>query len=166
MNKILKELTDFPYQYISEDGNLVSFRFNKIYEPAPFFDRDGYKRFMVYDKKGKRRAMAAHRLVYSAWVGKLINGLTIDHKDNQKLNNHFSNLAQMTFSENSKKENTGKCNPRKNRKLSKEQIINIFKMREQGVSFNEISKRIGMSPAMSWHILKGKTYYDISKGTY
>ena len=73
MNNTLKEIPNFPYQYISEDGHLVSF-VNGLYEPAPFYDWDGYKRYMVYDKNKKRKGMAAHRLVYLAWVGDLVDG--------------------------------------------------------------------------------------------
>lgn len=161
MNKILKEIPGFPYQYISEDGHLVSFK-NGLYEPAPFYDRDGYKRYVVYNESGKRKGVGAHRLVYSAWIGNLIDGPTVDHKDEDKKNNHYLNLEQMTFEKNTSKSVNGKCDPRKSRKLTKETIESVFKMRSQGMSYNAISRKINMSPAMSWHIVNGTTYFDIT----
>lgn len=157
------QIKNFPNYYCDEFGNI--FKGKDMTPVKPWKDRDDYKRVMIYDLTGKRRNVAIHRAVYSCFVGELIDGLTIDHDDNNKHNNHFSNLVQMSFSDNSKKENVGKCNPRKNRKLSQEVIDSVFIMRGQGMSYNEISRFIGMSPAMSWHIIKGKTYYDISKGT-
>jgi len=161
----LKEIPGFPFQYISEDGHLVSF-YKKLYEPACFVDRDGYKRYPVYNANGKRVGMAAHRLVYAAYVGQLVDGLSIDHSDNDKKNNHYTNLVQMSHADNTRKEKKGKSNPRKNRKLSAEDIEKCFLLREKGYTYPKISTELGMSPSMSWHIIKGKTYYDISGVTH
>ena len=162
----LINIKNFSNYYCDEDGNIFKHRLGEFLPCAHWIDKDNYHRIMMYNDEGKRKSMAIHRVVFQCFVGDLIGGLTIDHQDNNKENNHFTNLKQMTFSENSKKANVGKCDPRKNRKLSKEIISSVFKMREQGISYNDISRIIGMSPSMSWHILKGNTYYDISKAGY
>jgi len=160
------KIKNFSNYYCDENGNIFKMKQGQLSPCSHWIDKDNYHRIMMYNDDGKRKSMAVHRVVYQCFVGELIDGLTIDHQDSIKSNNHFSNLVQMSFSENSKKENVGKTNPRSNRKLTPEIINSVFKMRSEGVSFNEISRRIGMSPAMSWHIIKGKTYYDISTGKY
>ena len=44
--------------------------------------------------------LPTHRLVYSTWVGGIPEGLTINHEDCHKCNNHYSNLTAMTRAEN------------------------------------------------------------------
>jgi len=158
----LIQIKNFSNYYCDESGNIFKNKLGEFIPRSHWIDRDNYHRIMMYNDSGKRKSMGVHRVVYSCFVGDLIDGLTVDHNDNDKKNNHFSNLVQMSFSENAKKAVVGKCNPRSNRKLSQEVISSVFKMREQGISYNEISRLIGMSPAMSWHIINGNTYYDLA----
>jgi len=48
-----------------------------------------------YNKKIK--TVLIHRLVYENFVGELIKGMVIHHKDGNKLNNHFTNLEQLDY---------------------------------------------------------------------
>jgi Na+-translocating ferredoxin:NAD+ oxidoreductase RnfG subunit len=41
-----------------------------------------------------------HRIIYRKFAGKLLKTKVIHHKDNNGLNNHINNLAQVTQSEN------------------------------------------------------------------
>lgn len=161
----LVQIKNFSNYYCDESGNIFKHKFGQFVPCNHWIDRDGYHRIMMYNDSGKRKSMGVHRVVYSCFVGDLADGLTIDHKDENKKNNHYSNLEQMTFEENCSKSVNGKCDPRNNRKLTREIIESVFKMRDSGLSYNAISKAINMSPAMSWHILKGKTYYDMA-GSY
>lgn len=45
----------------------------------------------------KAKKFLIHRLVYSTFVGDLIKGLAVHHKDGNKTNNHFSNLEQVNY---------------------------------------------------------------------
>lgn len=63
----------------------------------------GYK--VVYlHHKNKSTPWLVHRLVYLVFKGELIDGMDIDHYDNDKTNNHYSNLQQITRRENTSKD--------------------------------------------------------------
>ena len=47
-----------------------------------------------------RSAELSHRIIYAMKIGKLINGMDIDHIDGNKTNNLVNNLRQVTRSEN------------------------------------------------------------------
>jgi hypothetical protein len=51
---------------------------------------------VVLNKDNIRKSVTIHRLVYSHFVGELINGMGINHKDGNKLNCHYKNLEQIT----------------------------------------------------------------------
>lgn len=57
----------------------------------------------LYDRQSKKR-FAVHRLVYSVFIGELIDGLCIDHIDNNQSNNNLNNLQQITQLQNVRKE--------------------------------------------------------------
>lgn len=65
----------------------------------PGIDYNG--RYMVgLNDCDRHRGTAVSRLVYEAFKGELISGLVIDHIDNNRSNNHISNLQQITQQEN------------------------------------------------------------------
>ena len=49
---------------------------------------------------GKRRQTSIHRVVAGAFLGIPVDGMEVNHKDGNKLNNHVSNLEWVTKSEN------------------------------------------------------------------
>jgi hypothetical protein len=53
-------------------------------------------------QNGKRVNQLVHRLVAEAFIGKIENGLEVNHKDGDKLNNRVENLEIVTKSENCK----------------------------------------------------------------
>lgn len=62
-------------------------------------DKNGYHRINIfYD--GKINTVLAHRLVYETFLGERPDGMTINHKDLNKINNCVSNLELITASEN------------------------------------------------------------------
>lgn len=65
------------------------------WRPLIIHVKKGYA-FYKYDSK----ILAAHRIVYQKFNGDLVCGLEINHKDGNPLNNHCSNLEQVTKSEN------------------------------------------------------------------
>lgn len=56
---------------------------------------DGYAKVRY-----KYKYLQVHRVVFQKFVGDLNPHLQINHKDGNRLNNHFSNLEQVTQSEN------------------------------------------------------------------
>ena len=63
----------------------------------------GYMRLNLSDGN-KREHFLVHRLVYQAFNGELIDGLSIDHIDNDKTRNTPENLQQITHRENNTKD--------------------------------------------------------------
>lgn len=96
-----RPIPGFRNYQISEDGDVFSLVRNKMI--AQSFNWAGYKVVTITDDTGYRAPRKVHRLVYLAFVGKLIDGMVVDHKDDNKLHNHYTNLQQITPSENSTK---------------------------------------------------------------
>lgn len=102
---------------VFENGDILNYKgFN------PFtLDNDGYR--MIY-MKDKMARYAVHRLVAETFVENKYPDIRkhINHKDGNKLNNHFSNLEWCTNAENLKHAwetglNTGNKNPNPNYKI-------------------------------------------------
>lgn len=58
----------------------------------PFLNNSGYLRIRLFDKNGKAKAYYIHRLVAEAFIPNPKDLPQVNHKDCNKLNNHFSNL--------------------------------------------------------------------------
>jgi len=75
------------------------FKFYKrlgVMKEAPIrLDKDGYG-LVTINKKTYR----VHRLIWTFFNGPIPNGLQINHKDGDKLNNNLANLELMTYQEN------------------------------------------------------------------
>ena len=85
---------------IYNDGRIYSNLTHKFLRTkiTPF----GYESIGLYISPGNYKWFFIHRLVTMAFLGKLLKGLQVNHKDGKKLNNHISNLEYMTQSENAK----------------------------------------------------------------
>jgi hypothetical protein len=60
---------------------------------------NGYRRVELNSEAG-RKCIFVHRLVAEAFIGPYPDGLVINHKDGNQLNNHASNLEYVTQAEN------------------------------------------------------------------
>ena len=78
---------------ISEYGDVYSERTNRFLKPA--HTASGHQRVDIYGKH-----TFIHRMVYQTWIGNVPNGLQINHRDDNKDNNHYSNLYAGTQKEN------------------------------------------------------------------
>ena len=63
--------------------------------------KKGYKRVDISYQKGK----IVHQLVYENFIGPRNMSLVIDHIDGNRLNNHYTNLQQISSRENTHKGN-------------------------------------------------------------
>lgn len=89
--------------FISEYGDVISIsKKGKIKFLKNSITHDGYARIALKYEKGKEKKYRINRLVYMTFVGQLIDGLVIDHIDGNRLNNHYSNLRQITQKDNIK----------------------------------------------------------------
>ena len=120
-----------------------------------------------YNVKVNGETYTIHKLVAKAFISCTDNSLVVNHKDGNKLNNHFSNLEWVTSSDNQKHAYaTGlrisvKGNNHGLSKLTEEAVIEIKKLLIDGVSQLEISKLFGVSKSAISHISRGFTWSHI-----
>ncbi len=92
------DIKDFEGLYaIQEDGKVWSYRFNKYL--SPFDNGQGYAIVNLF-KDGKHYKRRVHRLVAETFIPNPDNLLVVNHLDENKQNNHISNLAWVSHSEN------------------------------------------------------------------
>lgn len=84
---------------MDEQGNILSIYKTESGFIKTFPDKDGYLKVAVTIKK-KTVNRIVHRLVYETWVGVIPEGMTVDHIDGNKLNNHHTNLRLLTPEDN------------------------------------------------------------------
>lgn len=82
---------------ISDTGAVHSIRRNLILKPK--IDRYGYPAVLL-TKPGVRKYTTVHRLVAETFIPNPLHKHTVNHKDENKLNNNASNLEWMTVREN------------------------------------------------------------------
>lgn len=97
MNEIIiNDLTLKQYDdmyYVSEYGDIYSTYSKKFLKHN--IDKDGYHRVDIHKKH-----MKIHKLVYLTWIGEIPYGKQVNHIDDNKNNNHYSNLYAGTQKEN------------------------------------------------------------------
>ena len=96
-----KDIPGFPGYKISNSGVVYSTKRNIIVAEAKNYA--GYSVVTITDENGFRSPRKVHRLVYKTWVGELENDKVVDHRDDNKNNNYYTNLQQITSSQNSTK---------------------------------------------------------------
>ena len=106
----IKEIKGFPDYYVSNLGNIYSTRISKRYNKTgemrlvrPQKNKCGYLYSNLFVGKGKNKkrvSLRTHRIVAEIFIGKIPDGLTVDHLDGNKHNNRADNLEIVTRSEN------------------------------------------------------------------
>jgi hypothetical protein len=123
MYGIIKTMKKIPNMgidyYITEDGRVFTTANNrtnankKLHESKLQTSVKGYKTLVLLGADMKKHTYQVHRLVVESFVERIPDGLQVDHIDNNKTNNHVSNLRIVTNLENTryKMENLAK-NPK------------------------------------------------------
>lgn len=106
----MKEIKDFSGYFITEDGRVFSYikkspnggiidytRTPK--ELKPNYNNKGYCRINLYNN-GKMIKKSIHRLVAETYIPNPDNLPQVNHKDENKTNNHVSNLEWVTSHQN------------------------------------------------------------------
>ena len=98
-NEIWKPVLGFEGKYeVSNLGNVKSLITNKLLKPGSNCASNRGYLFVGLGREHKKKYI--HRLVWEAFNGPIPEGLQINHKDENKLNNSLSNLSLVTHREN------------------------------------------------------------------
>lgn len=142
-----------------EDRYLVSntgLIFSKIsVKPLkPKIDRYGYKTVGL-SRNGKVKQFTVHRLVAIAWIPNVDNLPTVNHKDENKLNNHVGNLEWATVKEN---DNYGTRNVRMSNSKKKNPIA------QYDINMNLVSIHSGIKDAQRDTGVNRNSIRDVCRG--
>lgn len=90
---------DYSKYEVYEDGRIWSYRKNKFLKLGT--TKDGYKTVCLFDDNGNKKWYLVHRVVLESVTGEPIpEGLDVNHINEIKTDNRFSNLNLMTRKEN------------------------------------------------------------------
>ena len=95
--EIWKIITDFPNYEISNLGNIKNS--NNKYIMKPFTNEAGYLRISLYNDKVKRKKFYIQRLVAQEFIENIENKPTVNHINNNPLDNRACNLEWSTMKE-------------------------------------------------------------------
>ena len=113
-------------------------------------DSHGYHRIGL-NRSGVRLRFQLHRIVMAAFVGPIPEGHQVNHINGDKVDNRACNLEYLTQSQNLKhdwrvlksRNQNGSKNP--SAKLTEEMVLEIRNLRAQGIAYEAIAARFGMS---------------------
>ena len=91
-----KDISGFEDYQVSQIGNIYSKKSKKILKHKS----NGVYKNIALQKENKAHYKYIHRLVCDAFCENPDNKPMVNHKDGDKLNNHFSNLEWVTKGEN------------------------------------------------------------------
>ena len=106
----------FSRYIIYENGDVISIESGILLKP--WKHNQGYKIIDLINDNGEKKHMRLHRLLGLTFIPNPLNKPYIDHIDENKTNNHLSNLRWATHAEN--RQNIKQ--PNKNNKLNEKNI--------------------------------------------
>jgi len=150
---------------ISNDGLVESVGYGKKKILKTHLMTSGYEQLNLYKNKDYKKH-SIHRLVAEHFVVNPMNKKEVNHKDGNKLNNHYTNLEWMTHAENfnhaygnifdNKGENHG------NSKLKDREVATIKKRLINGDSYKEIAMDYNVSRSTINYISIGRTWNHVN----
>lgn len=133
---------------------------------------NGYKMVSIDRKIGN---VTVHSLVARAFVDGYSEGLCVNHKDGNKLNNNSLNLEWVTYSENAiHAVRNGMVDSNYSRvkgsvgedhgmsKLTESEVIKIFNAVANGAKQIDIAEKYGVAQAQIWNIANRKTWKSVT----
>ena len=161
---------DGKYQ-ISNHGRLRSFgiKFSRLC-PGGYITVGCHEKSTGYNAVTLRRPgfiekNRIHVLVATHFIIKPFSykNLCVNHKDGNKKNNHVENLEWVTFRENSQHAvNTGLHNLKgenhPHAKLTRDKVIEMRKLRKQGLTHQKIADMYGISRRQAGDVITGRNW--------
>lgn len=142
---------------INQEGVVLNTRSHKVLKTD--LNSVGYKRVTLWHEEQKAVRIFVHKLVAMHFVDNPDNLPIVNHKDGNRLNNHYSNLEWCTYSYNiTDGFNRGRV---VHNAMPKSQVLYIRALREEGLSRKEIIERTGFPKHCVERVIYGKAYRRI-----
>ena len=159
------EIDENGYIWKTYDGRSKGNKSKNI-RRAEFIDDRGYLVIFISINK-KRYFCKAHRLVYAYFKNELVGDKEINHIDGNKTNNNISNLElsdrfhnmQHAYKLGLLKSNIGSKNGYS--KLTEEQVLEIRRLRNEGIMVRELSEMFNISKTNIRDIISRKLWKHI-----
>lgn len=124
------------------------------------FDDYGYLRVGFSIPGNRVRFARIHRLVAIAFIRDMVAGEEVNHLDSDKTNNHVGNLEITDHTGNIRHRNAtgrvkfchGEAHPFAT--ITDDEVREIRRLRETGLSFGKIAKRFGIYPGTAFSIVR------------
>ena len=150
-----REIDGFPNYRVSNDG-IVESRSSGEWRALKPSIHHGYM-FLTLCAKSGYRVVRIHRLVAQAFIPNPDGLPVVRHLDGTRTNNHVGNLAWGTVSDNEMdKVRHGTWAP--SAKLTAAQRMEAHELRESGMSYRQIGRRLGVTHVPIIKLLKGRTW--------
>ena len=151
--EIFKDVKGYEgYYEISNLGRVrsTSYKGKRILKPA--ITKNGYLN-VIFCINQKKEHKFIHRLVAEAFIPNTNNYSTVNHKDENKLNNCVENLEWLSVEDNNRYSNS--------KMLTKEKVLQIPSLIDQGYTQLEIAKYFNVSRRAIQSILRGEHWKDL-----
>lgn len=145
-------IQNFPGYTITDSGDVWSYRGKTPRSLAKVKDKDGYLTVGLSDADGQHM-LKIHRLVAKHFIPNPYSYPQVNHKDEDKTNNHVSNLEWVSVSQNV---NHGTRN-NKVRRANSKPVIRVFSDGSfmQFLSAKEAARYYEISPSSVTHVCRG-----------
>ena len=162
MNELWRNIDGYKEMYqVSSLGNVRSYKYGYPKVLIGRTNSQGYK-YVNLSLSGKLKSFTVHRLVAKAFIKNRGGLAVVNHKDANKLNNHYSNLEWCSVQYNS---NHAKVNnlyssreDNGNSKLTEQDVINIRLKYSNGKSSRILAKEFGVSKTCIMDIINNITW--------
>lgn len=129
-------------------------------------NRYGYPVVTMEGGGRKKILKSIHRAVVEAFAGPIPAGMSVNHRDGVKTNNHISNLEICTCKENSRHmvdvlgKMSGVGHPRS--MMSEAQVLRAVELVRQGIGHDIIAAEYGVSRSAITRIMMGRNWTRIT----
>lgn len=135
---------------------------------TPWMHEQGYRAVSLSTSAGKKMNVKIHRLVLLAWVGPPPSAKSVTrHLDGNPLNNDLANLTWGTYQENADdKTKHGKTpfgSRHANSKLEEHSVVEILRLRREGISTQTIARAFDVSRSAIRKIIDGVAWKHVSR---
>ena len=133
-----------------EQGHLLQFWTNRY----------GYSQVLL-SRDGQKKQITVHRVIAETFFGPA-NGLTVNHRDGDKLHNAISNLEYLTNAENIEHASINRFLRGPTERISESVAREICELLHSGVRSGEIAVRLGVTLEVVKKIRRRKTWTQVS----